>query len=726
VVVGLLAVAGCGRIDFDPLTSTVSQARGTLAMGDGFACELHGPDVWCWGEGDGGQTGTDTNPKFVPTQVPGLPAMQQVTTGSIHTCALSTDGDVWCWGFNSLLQLGNTRAGNNANFLPPVPFEHPDPQPVTTLPGPAIAIAGGGNHTCALLADLTVWCWGDNSNGQLGRGTSDTVGDLPAVVPGLTGVVALTLGDADSCALHGDGRVSCWGADDYSQIGDAGTADVLTPFTIPGLAATQISAGGNHVCALVHGGAFACWGSNDFGELGDGTQVAKTVAVPSAIGGFLEIDAGRDHSCAIDSASRVTCWGRNDIYMLGDGTTQDRALPLDAIADIGGNAVAVVAAVNATCAVRDDAATLCWGYGSRGQIGDGHGAMPTPQHVELGGTVAAHIEVGDRHTCIASGDTLKCWGDNSEGQLGIGSVGDPQMTPTNAIQTWGTATISDVGVGDLHTCAVAGGALYCWGSNTHGQVGNGMDQPQPTPVLIDVGGQTVNQIAVMGPATCASTTNQSVYCWGWNNNGTLGDGTMMSSNTPILVPGLSAVDELVAGTGHVCARSGTSVACWGNGNAGQLGNGSTSDQNTATPIPGLSATALSAGGGTTCALDSGGMTECWGNNWYSLIDQALPSLVVSPSIVARPLLSIGQSVACDPADGCWGDNWFGEIGAGSFDATTTGLAGGVGTATLLSIANRHVCGVFPGGTYCWGDNDFGQLGIGVRTIATRPALVTFP
>ena len=197
----------------------------------------------------------------------------------------------------------------------------------------ATAITAGGGHTCALLSSGTVTCWGWNQFGQLGDGTT-TARTTPVSVVGISGATAITVGASHTCALLPGGTVTCWGVNGGGQLGDGTTTDSTTPVTVLGITgATVITAGVDYTCALLAGGTVRCWGNNQFGQLGDGTITDSTTPVPVpvsvvAITGATAITAGAVHTCALFSGGTVRCWGLNGSGELGDGTTTDSATPV--------------------------------------------------------------------------------------------------------------------------------------------------------------------------------------------------------------------------------------------------------------------------------------------------------------------------------------------------------------------------------------------------------------
>lgn len=321
-----------------------------------------------------------------------------LAAGGDHTCALLSTGDVKCWGRNGAGQLGL----EDANARGDGPGEMGSNLPAVDLgPGAVVeAITAGAAHTCAILAGGGVKCWGENASGQLGLGTTENRGDdvhemgssLPLVDLGSGDTaVAIAAGAAHTCAVLADGGVKCWGSDAnlqlgfvaLSAVGDApGEMGDHLPRVALGQGATAISAGFEHTCAVLAGGELTCWGANAYGQLGLGSIVSVPASAQLSVNlgagaKATAISAGGQFTCATLSSSDAKCWGRNDVGQLGLGDTVSRGGSawqmgnhLPAI-DLGTglHASAIGAGWMHACAVLDNGSVKCWGFNHDGRLG---------------------------------------------------------------------------------------------------------------------------------------------------------------------------------------------------------------------------------------------------------------------------------------------------------------------------------------------------------------------
>lgn len=291
-----------------------------LASGMGHVCaRTTSGAVYCWGNNLSGQLGTsDAIDRIRPTEVPAWVDASRLALGAESTCAVLVDGSVSCLGDNGFGQLGD---GTEVDSL----------MPVVTLAGPVVDLTASGYHTCA-RADAGVWCWGNNQYGQLGNGSTDAT-MIPVLVAGLdlANVAQIALGGSYSCAVLNGGNVRCWGQNEYSQLGIESSQSFLSApgAAVANLGPTKSLALGNiHSCALLVDKSVSCWGDNQFGQLGNDTPNHTHVPVPvPGLADVVEIAAGGLHSCARIEDGRVLCWGNNNEGELGDGSTTGRATP---------------------------------------------------------------------------------------------------------------------------------------------------------------------------------------------------------------------------------------------------------------------------------------------------------------------------------------------------------------------------------------------------------------
>jgi alpha-tubulin suppressor-like RCC1 family protein len=276
----------------------------------------------CWGANYDGQLGNRSDvSSSTPVGVVGLTTgVVGIAAGDFHTCALTTKGTVRCWGDNASGQLGSGLATGRS-----VPIE------VVGLSSGVTAITGGEYHTCAITTDTAVWCWGFNRVRQLGDG-STIDRRTPVEVSGLRGAVAITAGLYHTCALTRSGSVLCWGGNEGGQLGDGTQNDSGTPVAVKGLdGVVAIAGGGVHTCALTFAGGVKCWGVNAYHQLGNGPTTFNSwvpVQVQGLVTGVDSIGAGDVHTCA-HLGDRIECWGSNGSGELGNGRTEEAGTPVD-------------------------------------------------------------------------------------------------------------------------------------------------------------------------------------------------------------------------------------------------------------------------------------------------------------------------------------------------------------------------------------------------------------
>lgn len=296
---------------------------------------------------------------------------------------------------------------------------------------------------------------------------------------------------------------------------------------VDGVDFVAVEAGVGHACALDASGAAWCWGVNGSGQLGDGSRTDRTTGV--RVTGevpFSTLALGLGHTCALDGWGHPHCWGRNLNGQLGDGGRDDRAVPRPVTGDV--TLSSLVAGWNHTCGLDAGGRAWCWGLNAAGQLGDGSRVDRVDPTQVAGGRTFRALAAGSVHTCGLTADGVLCWGGNSAGQLGDGTdTGRDRPTSVEGLPGAPAA----LAAGAVHTCALLeDGSLWCWGQNVHGQLGDGTTRSRSSPVQVPE--HVFASVEAGGGTTCARTRDGTRLCWGLNQSGQLGDGTLTNRSTP--------------------------------------------------------------------------------------------------------------------------------------------------------------------------------------------------
>lgn len=338
--------------------------------------------------------------------------------------------------------------------------------------------------------------------------------------------VDIAAGVSHSCVLLSDGSVRCWGFNGWNELGVSNGMSSLVPVVAGGVSGsnrgTSIDASNQHVCVVTREARAYCWGKDDYDQLGRGFVSADVLAV----------GAGNEHTCALVYPDRVRCWGRGGSGRLGASTPwldQSSWVYVRGVTGATGLAVGHAHA----CAVIDDGTVRCWGDNGSDQVGNDSGlsAVDTGQlAVDVEGAIA--VAAGASHSCaLLSNGTVKCWGGNASGQLGDGT----NMPQPVAVPVLGLTDVVAIDAGLSHTCAVLeDGTARCWGNNDAGELGDGTNVSRVNPVVVQ-GLSGVVAISAGGLHSCAVLDTGRVHCWGSNHEGQLGDGTQMGSYVPVEV-----------------------------------------------------------------------------------------------------------------------------------------------------------------------------------------------
>ena len=648
-----------------------------------------------------------------------LAVFTRIAAADGFTCGISGAGAMYCWGNNTLGQLGD------GTFTP-----HARPVQVGTA-SDWIAVDARQGKACGLRSDHSLWCWGSGNSGALGNGSQlvrttpvQVTSDTPAI-----GWSAFAVGRDRTCAIRDDGSLACWGYDAVAN------AISTVPVAIgPDQDWTAISVG-TVACGLRNttGGNLFCFGKTASGELGLGVS---SQATPARVGTatWTAIGVGYNNACGIQSNGALFCWGN-----AANGTDlQYGTTPTQIGAATDWASVAVSKATVA--ALRTSGAAYLWGDNGVGQAGMqqlGDIAQPAP----IGGAVSAWSSIvpGTSHGCGLSAGKAYCWGLAGDGALGDGSIGNSYEPIRIGLDHW-----SSVVTGDGGACGLTDdSALWCWGYNFAAGVGLGSAAPVVAPTRIGVSTwSALGSAAIDNHAgSFCAVRDGALSCWGDNTSGQLGIGTISGPElapVPVTAPPSSTWSEVTTG-GHTCAiRSDGALFCWGENAGGQLGTGASGAPVKSPPPTAVAGTWLhvvttqfagdSGHTGQTCGIRADNTLWCWGfdnatksqqtalTQVGSDADWGLPaasSLAVSP-LAASPLalcaLKTNGSLFCR-------GKWIGD--GTSIGATTMTRVGGLQTTWLAVSAGNEICAIRNDGSlaghgslWCWGNIGGSPLGNG--------------
>lgn len=661
-----------------------------------------------------------------------------VALGLGFSCALREDGTVACWGKNDVGQLGGGHTDYGYGRFPaPVMVEGREGLEELT---DVMQISAGQAFACAVRDDASVWCWGNNSAGELGTGTY-AEGDFSPFAVEVEGVPAVDQIDAGAvhvCAVLQDRTARCWGGWGGSYALGGGGQSVGRIVTVrselddgssmSGIVA--LSSGANQTCAILddrRGGH--CWGASEYGEVVDTFGAAVTPVQTGEFEDFVAVSAGKRVTCFLHETGHVTCHGRGPF---GGETWSEHwhpvALPVpEEEGELAPRVVEVSVDESARCLLFEDGTVRCWGDNYAGQLGDGS-TDHSSGLVEVKGLeniVAMDASYG--HVCaVDETGRVSCWGENDSGQLGDASV----FGSTQPMAVPDVEDVVGLASGGDHTCALhESGKVTCWGKNDEGQLGLGSDVSMSGPEPLS-GLSEVLHLSAKDGLTFATKRDNTVRYFG---TGLRAKAEMASTAAPLLssrgvenVSRWTDVLSVAVGANHACAvKENGKLSCWGDNQVSQCGP----DWNEALAVlqptelmEFSSVDAASAGLEHSCALINGDVL-CWagrGLGEAGNTSTSFPAMLAGKVAedVAQIATGYGHNLALtdEGAVLAWGHNYRGQLGysvVGFPNSAEALLVDDLEKATWVAAGELHSCAVLETGqAACWGDNVVGQLGRG--------------
>jgi alpha-tubulin suppressor-like RCC1 family protein len=607
----------------------------------------------CWGRNDYSQLGdgTTTNSN-VPITVSSIAQPISVSSLFDGSCVTINGGTAVCFGRNHQRQLGDGTTTHRTT-----------PSNILTGPGANLTnvktLFTGIYHGCALLTDNTVKCWGRNAEGQLGNGVTSTTGYAVSPTVISNNVIWVGTGGYSTYFLLSTNDVYSTGYSSDGQSGSGYYINQSTPqsFGLNSVIAISNGSFGMNGCILLSGNTLKCFGRNGYGQLGIGSFLYTPSVVPG-LSNVTKIAANVSNAttCAVLNDTTAKCWGVNSYYTLSDGTTTTRTSPAVVKTNDGAGNLSTLSNITSvstnpynTCFLLSDKTVHCSGVKTYGGIGDGQNTdrttawdtMAVGQSTTIINNANTLTTSGEGATCALLDDqTVKCWGRDNSGTQGRGSNTSSRTTPSNVKTDAATnlTSVTSIALGLYHSCAIASGNVYCWGTNYFGEIGVSTSTSAQYYATQVAGISNAQSIYAGYYNTCVIKTDNTVSCFGNNTNGQFGNGGTTHSTTAIdNIGGFTTALKVGVGLYGICiVLTNGSVYCAGNDGAGLMGTGERGDDRTSfTQVSGIStATDIVQGNNHACALLSDQTVTCWGRDFGGVlgrgtVDQAYPQTVLN-------------------------------------------------------------------------------------------------
>jgi len=687
--------------------------------------------IWSFGSNNLGQLGDNTaTSRSSPVQEITFGVNWKQFSVNSFSSGIKTDGTLWAWGPNTFGQLGDNSIIHRSSAVQTV-----------ALGSNWYSIANGYQHTLAVKSDSTLWSWGRNSYGQLGSNVITHRSSPTQTIALGQNWTYVAGGYQHSLAGKSDSSIWSFGRNNFGQLGTGLLLHRSSPTQTLGYANnwSSVSCGNSFTTAIKTDGTLWACGTGTNGQLGDGTTASKSSPVQTAIyaTNWSKTKCGYLTTSSIKSDGTLWAWGNNENGQLGDNTITHRSSPVQTVA-FGTNWSSVASGRIHTAAIKTDGTLWTWGFNSSGQLGDNTITnKSSPVQVIGFATNWSSVACGTFFTAAVKADgTLWTWGQNTSGQLGDNTL----TNKSSPVQVVGFAnTWSSVACGDNHTAAIKkDGTLWMWGGNANGGLGNNTTTSTSSPVQTVTGGINWSSVACGTFFTAAIKTDGTIWTWGLNSYGRLGDNTIIHRSSPVQVIGFANTWSSVA-CGYrftAAAKTDGTLWCWGNGTGGNLGDGVLGSRSSPvqTVAFGANWSSVACGQGHMAAIKTDGTFWIWGQGLRGAIGNN------SVTTFSTPIQPVGYQLATNwsnvkagsfttaaiKKDGTlwsWGTGTVGQLGNNT--ATSTSLpVQEITYSTIwsqLSAGSDYAAAIKTDSTlWLWGFGTSGQLGDNTATSKSSP------